>query len=191
MTIALNGFMGSGKSSVGKALSALLSCPLTDLDSYIENRECRKIPEIFSSDGEKAFRLIEYEALKEILSGGKVRNDCPDGKFVVLSLGGGTVMTPGCASLIKEKTLCIYLRAGIDTLVRNLENDHDGRPVLKTGEGTLRERIISLMSKRSSVYENTASLVIDIENYPADGKRGTGTDYEAIAREIAYSVTSF
>ena len=61
--IALNGFMGSGKSSVGKLLAAALGCRLIDLDSFIEDKSGRSIPEIFASDGEAAFRNMEREAL--------------------------------------------------------------------------------------------------------------------------------
>ncbi|MGN1046296.1 MAG: shikimate kinase [Candidatus Cryptobacteroides sp.] len=207
MTIALNGFMGCGKSSVGKALAALLSCPLTDLDAFIEEREGRGIPEIFSSEGEKAFRKIEERALREILlqpeagsphgtaqnqgSGNQAGRDFqwPACGRRILSLGGGTVTTAECALLVKRHTFCIYLRAGIDTLVQNLENDSASRPMLNCGPESLRGRIEELMAKRSAIYENTASLVIDIEDF-LSVKTG-GIDFTALARHIAGLVLSF
>ena len=91
---------------------------------------------------------------------------------LVLSLGGGAVMTPECAEMVHEKTMCIYLRATIDTLVDNLEYDSDSRPLLNTTD--LRTRIEDLMSRRSAIYENTAHVIID-----TDGK-----SIEAIASEI-------
>ena len=67
MIIALIGFMGCGKSSVGRELARLLCCPFMDLDEVIEERSGRSIPEIFASDGEAAFRQMEVEALHGIL----------------------------------------------------------------------------------------------------------------------------
>ena len=127
--------MGSGKSSVGRALSALLSCPLVDLDSYIEEKEGRTIPDIFAADGEAAFRSMELSALQNLLCA--CRSGQPDGqREMILSLGGGTLTTPQCADLIRSHTYCIYLRAGIDTLVRNLRNDTAGRPMLSPAAKT-------------------------------------------------------
>ena len=123
--------MGSGKSSVGRELSALLSCPLVDLDSYIEEKEGRTIPEIFASDGEAAFRAMELSALQALFS------PCGPGlPYMILSLGGGTLTTAQCADLIRSHTYCIYLRADIDTLVRNLRNDTAGRPMLSPASKT-------------------------------------------------------
>lgn len=259
MTISLTGFMGSGKSSVGKELSTLLSLPVVDLDTFIENSAGRTIPEIFTTDGEPAFRTMELSALRRLLLP-LSRSMCtqpainvadntatdalsgtpgstsmshtpaalpdipsisqsaaiPDGPAdFILSLGGGTLTTPGCVELIREKTFCIYLRAGIDTLVENLRDDISGRPMLSSvrtaspirteahgtphadssplfhgaepcppesssrsvQDGTdrpLRDRIESLMSCRSRVYESTARLTVDID----------GKSYPAIASEI-------
>lgn len=184
MTITLNGFMGCGKSSVGKALAALLSCPLTDLDTFIEEREGRSIPEIFSSEGEKYFRKIEQEALREVIFGKESDKSArPEDGTRILSLGGGTVTTVECALLVKRHTYCIYLRAGIDTLVRNLEKDSAGRPMLNCGTGSLRGRIEELMEKRSAIYENVASSVIDIEDFLL--KETGKIDFEALAGQIA------
>lgn len=156
MFISLIGFMGCGKSCVGKKVSDALGCTLTDLDSYIVEKAGKSIPEIFSSCGEQAFRLLEKESLGEILSKS-------GGGDTVISAGGGTVMTPACARMLKEDTLCIYLKAGIETLVRNLENDYGSRPMLKTGQGTLKERIEELMRQREAVYESTAAITVNID----------------------------
>ena len=68
MTITLTGFMGSGKSSVGKELSSILGYPLIDLDSYIEDKAGESVPEIFARGGESLFREIESASLREVLS---------------------------------------------------------------------------------------------------------------------------
>ena len=171
--ISLTGFMGCGKSSIGRKLSALLSCSLVDLDEYIESKEGRPITEIFKAGGEAAFRAIERSCLSEILSTGPAsmlsQNDRKnDGRILVISLGGGTLTTPECAELVSERTTCIYLRATIDTLVQRLEKDYGNRPMLTGGQSghdmeSLRSRIEELIQKRSAVYEDTAHYIIDID----------------------------
>ena len=77
MIISLTGFMGCGKSSVGRRLSELLCCPFMDLDQVIEEREGRTIPEIFSQNGEPAFRQMELKALKSIIMTSEPRQCVP------------------------------------------------------------------------------------------------------------------
>jgi shikimate kinase len=195
MTITLTGFMGCGKSSVGRYLSELLCCPFTDLDEAICQKAGKSIPEIFTSEGEAGFRKLEAEVLQSILSpSGSERTEkqsltsqamgpslcgqmastaSPSSlHLMIVALGGGTVMTPECAELVKEKTTCIYLKASIETLIRHLETEASGRPMLQ-GE-SLRSRIEELMSLRSEIYEATADITIE-----TDGK-----SIEAIAEEI-------
>ena len=107
---------------------------------------------------------------------------------LILALGGGTVMTPECAEIVKEKTFCIYLRASIETLMEHLEDQTMNRPLLNGSErpdchferaerdekSAMRDRITDLMAQRSSTYEKTAHIIID-----TDGK-----SIEAVASEI-------
>ena len=167
--------MGCGKSSVGRRLSELLCCPYMDLDAVIEERTGRSIPNIFASDGEAAFRQMELETLQNILE--------EVGKQIILSLGGGTVMTAKCAELVREKTLCIYLRTGVETLVDRLSSETECRPLLnpeshpeaddsnnsqKKSDTDLRTRIESLISGRASTYEATAHITIDTDGLSVD-----------------------
>ena len=189
MIITLTGFMGCGKSSVGRFLSELLCCPFMDLDAVIEETQGRSISDIFAAEGEAAFRQIEVEALSQIIEAQQQRDQKPcypsgrrgrgpslamggivsdpsaagPGNYdkVVVALGGGAVMTPACAELVREKTHCIYLRASIDTLVSHLENEAEGRPMLQGS--SLRARIQDLMALRSATYEATAHDVIDTD----------------------------
>ena len=203
MIISLTGFMGCGKSSVGKKLSELLCCPFMDLDDIIEERAGRRIPEIFASEGEAEFRRMEAEALEACIEKKAARDDAPlapshsraagpspyagvrkcqlrshplpleactissEGKTRgVLALGGGAVMTPSCAKLVHEHTLCIYLRASVETLLAHLSGEAEGRPML---EGrSLRSRIEELMTLRSSTYEKTAHIIIDTDGKSID-----------------------
>ena len=167
MILSITGFMGCGKSSVGRKLSQLLCCPFMDLDAVIEERVGRTIPEIFANDGETAFRDIEKETLKDILAS-NAENPQSDRRQnpLILSLGGGTVMTPECAEMIHEKTMCIYLNASQETLVNHLESEASARPLLS---GTnLRDRISELMILRSSTYEKTAHVIIDTDGKTID-----------------------
>ena len=187
--------MGCGKSSVGRYLSELLCCPFTDLDEAICQKAGKSIPEIFTSEGEAGFRTLEAEVLQSILTpsgaestekqsltsqamgpslcGQMASTASPSSlHLMIVALGGGTVMTPECAELVKEKTTCIYLKASIETLIRHLEAEASGRPMLQ-GD-SLRSRIEELMSLRSETYESTAHITIE-----TDGK-----SIDAIAEEI-------
>ena len=160
MVISLTGFMGCGKSSVGRRLSELLCCPFMDLDEVIEKKTGRSIPAIFAEEGKDVFRKIEAKTLSDILYEAD-RADFPEGnEITVLSLGGGTVVRKECSDLVHSHTICIYLRASVDTLVRHLEGETHGRPML---EGNIRERITGLMSQRASIYESTAHKIIDTD----------------------------
>ena len=184
MIISFIGFMGCGKSSVGRRLSELLCCPFVDLDEVIEERAGRTISEIFSEDGEPVFRQMEFDALKSIVSSAshdaKISAIQIDGTKqapkMVIALGGGAVMTPGCAEIVQDETMCIYLRADIDTLVEHLMGQTDGRPLLQGAE--LRGRIERLMGERSATYEAIAHRIIDVD----------GKDIDVIGAEIADSI---
>ena len=187
--------MGCGKSSVGRCLSELLCCPFIDLDEAICDRAGKSIPEIFASEGETEFRKLEAETLRSILTpSGTLRTEkkslplqamspslCGQRGSTVspslqhrmmIALGGGTVMTPECSEIVKERSVCIYLKASIDTLVRHLETEASGRPMLQ-GD-SLRSRIEELMNLRSKTYETIAHITIE-----TDGK-----SIDAIAEEI-------
>ena len=181
MTISLTGFMGCGKSSVGRKLSELLCCPFMDLDQVIEEREGRTIPEIFASEGEAAFRAMELDALRNIVSGWErfPKQSLPSqamGPSLVVALGGGAVMTAECAEIVHSDTICIYLRASMNTLMEHLSCQTDNRPLLNTHgcHSALQDRITGLMARRSDTYEKTAHIIID-----TDGK-----SIEAVASEI-------
>ena len=144
MIIGLTGYMGSGKSSVGARLAARLGFEFIDLDRYIEEKIGLSIAEIFELEGENYFRAIEAEALRDVVV---MHQLCH--KDLVLALGGGTITIKGVRHLILEDMLCIYLKADISTLKRRLENESDGRPLLKE-EGEM-ER---LFQERRKLYES-------------------------------------
>ena len=83
----------------------------------------------------------------------------------IISLGGGTVMTKECAEIVRERTVCVYLRASVETLAEHLEGESEGRPMLA---GNLRDRISELMSLRTATYEKTAHIIIDTDGKSID-----------------------
>ena len=167
MIISLTGFMGCGKSSIGKILSEKLGFKFIDLDTWIEEHEGRSVRRIFTENGEAGFRRIETAALKEIIE---------DKGDMVLALGGGTLTSEEAATLVHNRTRCIYLKAGTDTLVYNLTNWPGDRPMLdgNPDSETLRRRIGELMSQRESTYVRTAHIILDID----------GKDYDTVSDEI-------
>ena len=170
MTISLTGFMGCGKSTVGKLLLRRLpGYALIDLDRYIEEKAGRSVAAIFEEEGEAAFRRMEEECLREVLLGGGNR---------ILSLGGGTVMTPACFNLVHEHSRCVYIKASAESIRKrltgncSLEEAAVKRPVLK-GNG-----IEQLLSAREEVYEAVAHLVVESD----------GREARDIAEEIVWKL---
>ena len=163
MLIALTGFMGSGKSSVGRLVADALGCPFLDLDEIIVKKAGRSIPEIFRSDGEQGFRRLEKDALEKTVA--KYAENT-----AVLALGGGSVTLPGAVQLLQEKTLCIYLQADFDTLKARLEGQREGRPLADDG---MAERL----AQREPLYEAAAHVTIDT----------TGLTPEEVTDEIIIS----
>lgn len=150
--------MGCGKSTVASVLAADMGCFYFDLDDTIEMEEGMSINEIFETRGEAAFRMLELEYLDRIIDDYR---DFPT--TMVLSLGGGTVTTPQCAELVKKNCTCVYLRASVDELVRNLQTvGTDNRPLLSDATD-LRSKVESLMAQRSQLYEKCADIILDID----------------------------
>ena len=154
MMITLTGFMGSGKTTVGKVLADFLGCPFMDLDDLIVKKAGKSIPEIFAQDGEPAFRQLEARLLRQTVE--KYTENT-----VVLALGGGAVTAPASAALLREKTVCIYLRATLETLQSRLEGETAGRPL---ADASLADRLAA----REPLYEETAHVIIDTDGLTPD-----------------------
>lgn len=165
MIISLIGFMAAGKTTLGKELSAKLGAPMIDTDAYIEEKEGRTISEIFAAEGEAGFRRIEEQALEDILeehiSGNPETLEDMTRCTLILSLGGGIVITPGCRDLISRFTYCVYVKAGLDTLLERLSKDTGGRTLLENrGDASLKEVIERLYHEREPLYESLARTTV-------------------------------
>ena len=147
----LVGFMGAGKSTVGKALSALKGFEFIDLDSFIEKTANSKIPEIFSEFGEEKFRELETESLVKVSE--------LKGKTVV-STGGGIMLNPENIHVMQTTGTTIYLKAGIETIWERIKDDR-GRPLLNVENplGTATE----LLNSRKHLYEG-ADIIVETDN---------------------------
>lgn len=121
--IALVGFMGAGKTTVGRALADRLGWYFTDLDQLIEQRCGRAIPEIFRFEGESAFRDLEYSVLSEIIEGAGSPN-------LVLALGGGAFAAENVrARLLQANVPAVCLEAPVEELYRRCEQPGVVRPL--------------------------------------------------------------
>ena len=154
MMITLTGFMGSGKTTVGKVLADFLGCPFMDLDDLVVKKAGKSIPDIFAQDGEAAFRQQEARILRQTVE--KYAEST-----VVLALGGGAITTPASAALLHEKTVCIYLRAALDTLLARLDGETAGRPLADAA-------FAARLAARAPIYEETAHVIIDTDGLTPD-----------------------
>lgn len=151
MIYTIAGFMGSGKSTLGRLLSSRMEgSSFIDLDDHLEQMAGRKIPDIFREDGENVFRGLETEALIDAVSS-------YEGGTMFLSLGGGTLLRPGNREIIRAVSHCIYLRGTAGTLAKHL-GDGSGRPVLQQGSS-----LEALLQSRIPIYESAARYIVDID----------------------------
>lgn len=142
--IVLMGFMGAGKTTIGKELAAKLSWDFIDTDAEIEKEQGRKISEIFATDGEQVFRELETDLLKRL----EKRED----RFV-LSIGGGMPVREENRELLRKIGMVVYLKTTKEELIRRLSGDTN-RPLLLGG--ALEEKVSALMEAREEIYLETA-----------------------------------
>ena len=142
--IFLTGFMGSGKSSMGKKLALLMRRDYVDLDKFIEKRTASSIQQIFEHQGEEIFRRLEQQCLHELLQK-QVKS--------VIALGGGTVCFFDNLQQIKINGLLIYLQLPPKVLADRIRKSKNKRPLLhhlKSDE--LQKTIIEKLQGRQSYY---------------------------------------
>lgn len=135
-SIILTGLSGSGKSSVGKALSEVLQCPFIDTDIIIEQQYGQSVTEIFQLRGEPFFRDAETETLHKLTGEAKSKPDFQ----AVISTGGGLILREENRKLIKQLGKVVFLSASIEQLSSRLANDIT-RPLLSTAENQEDDKI--------------------------------------------------
>lgn len=158
MTIFLCGFMGCGKSTIGKRLAVLSGRGFVDMDSYIEDKAGMTIPEIFEKLGEPAFREMETEAVRALSGAGKV-----------VACGGGAMLKSINAEIAAEKGRIIYIEVDFETCYSRIEGDKNRPLVMKNTKEQLK-----------AIYEERAPIYAAHATDKADGNESP----ETVARQI-------
>jgi shikimate kinase len=151
--VILIGFMGTGKSTVGKLLAQRLGWGYTDVDEWIEKQMNMTIRELFQSHGEPAFRSMESKALSELLAA--------DNQIV--ATGGGAVLLESNRTCMLANGLVVALTANPETIISRVSRDQN-RPLL---QGNLQERVYTLLEQRKDVYD-FAEVAIDTTDLNTD-----------------------
>lgn len=154
--IALIGFMGVGKTEVGKALAEKLDKKFIELDALIEQKAGKSIPEIFKQDGEITFRELEIEVAKEVAGR----------KNIVIACGGGVVLNKINIDRLRKESLIVYLIASPKIILKRTSNDAEERPLLKVVNPTL--TIQELLAFRKPFYERAADIKVDTSKLDVD-----------------------
>lgn len=146
--VVLIGFMGTGKTAVGEKVATSLGFRFADTDALIEAKAGMTIPEIFSKQGEAAFRKLETEVLRQL---------CGE-QHLVISTGGGIVTVPENIPLLHKLGFVVLLSAGEEIIFRRISANQN-RPLLQTKNP--RETIRKLLAARRDFYKEASDLEID------------------------------
>ena len=148
--IVLTGFMGTGKSTIGKQIARRLKWPFVDADEEIVRRAGMPIPQIFARFGEPHFRQIEREVCR----------DLAEREQTVIATGGGMLVDPANREMMQARGLVVCLTASLKTLARRLHND--GSRPLASGDWR------NLLAKRKAAYDSIPYQINTSGRKPAD-----------------------
>jgi len=157
MKLVLIGFMGVGKTSVGKKLAKKLNFKFIDTDYEIEKLENKTISQIFEDYGEEYFRSLETKVLKNSL---KEKN-------IIISTGGGIITNKENYEILKNEKNVIFLDASVETIISHLYNEINKRPLLKNSKN-LSDKIEELLSIRYEKYKEVSDILIKVDNKNID-----------------------
>ena len=144
--IFLLGFMCSGKTTLGQALGRTLGRNFVDLDTYIEIQRNKTINEIFASEGEKAFRIIEKKCLDDLIEETGI-------KPAVIALGGGTVCSEGVMDRLNKAGTTVFLQAPRERIVERLLLEPEGRPLIRNKtKPEIEDFVASKLTERMPFY---------------------------------------
>lgn len=145
LSIYLCGFMGCGKSHVGRQLASMLDMKFVDLDRYIVAAEGMSIPEIFEKFGEPHFRSLEAKYIRE-LSGGNV-----------VATGGGALINDETAQFARDSGISVYIRTAFDECYRRIKGDTN-RPLVVNNSP---EQLEELYNKRDVIYRRNSTFMVN------------------------------
>ena len=147
VNLYLVGFMGTGKTTVGRAVAHKVGFHLLDSDHEIEHQQKKTIPDIFAQNGEPAFRAME----REFITRGH------PAERTVVACGGGLVIQPGMLDLLKSKGVVVCLHASLETILDRTAR-HRNRPLLAVENPE--ERIRNLYAQREATYKQSGTVVL-------------------------------
>lgn len=162
-TIFLIGYMGSGKTTLGRAAAKALGLRFIDLDDYIEEREGMSIREIFGTRGEATFRAIEREALIEV-------SRQADSAGSIVACGGGTPCHADNMELLKRHGVTVWLDAPHSSLLSRLKEGRDKRPLIASLSDDELSRFISTQLDQRRPYYRQAMMRLDSSRLESDGE---------------------
>ena len=145
--IVLMGFMGTGKSEVGRRLAQRLGRAFVDTDQLVEERAGKRVAAIFAEDGETVFRTLERDAVADAVGRGGA----------IVSVGGGAVLDPENLRRLREAGLLVYLTARPEVILRRIGNAAS-RPLLKDDPHAAVSR---LLAERGPIYAAAADVTVD------------------------------
>lgn len=157
MNIIIIGFMGVGKSVVGRLLARRLNMNFIDMDDEIEKRQGCSITEVFNIYGQDYFRKVERQLLEEL---SKKEN-------YIISTGGGIVTKEENRKILSNQKIVVFLDANVKTILRNVSNEIEKRPLLKTSKN-LQKSINELLNKRYYYYKECSNINIDVNDKNID-----------------------
>jgi len=147
VNLYLVGFMGTGKTTIGRIVSHRLGFTLLDSDHEIERIQRRSIPQIFEEDGEQAFRKMEHD----FVFGGHAASRA------VVACGGGLVVQPGMAEALRERGVVVCLHASMETVMRRTQGNRN-RPLLDVADPM--QRIRTLYAEREPIYSKAGTVIL-------------------------------
>lgn len=148
--IVLCGFMGCGKTTVGKRLAEKNGLTFVDMDSYIEQQAGCTVSEIFANEGEAAFRRREHDACEALGAG----------SGLVIATGGGAVLRQDNVEALSQNGVIVLLKVSADCVLTRLRGDTT-RPLLQREDK--RAAVEALMREREPLYMNAATVTVDAE----------------------------
>jgi len=155
MRIFLTGYMGSGKSTIGRKVAALMGMNFIDLDKYIEERNFKSVPDIFAQDGETTFREKERQALREVAQF----------EDIIIGTGGGAPCFFDNMQRMNEAGITIYLAPDNEILACRLLKSKTERPLIA---GKNKEELMlfieTALAKRAPFYEQSKIVIRGIND---------------------------
>ncbi len=147
--IILCGFMGCGKTTIGRHLSFILSKNFVDIDEYIEKKQGKSINDIFDSFGEPYFRDLEYEAIKKIA----------DKNVRIIATGGGALVNKKIIQYLKSSnSVIVFLNVSLKSIKERLKDDNC-RPLIKGNP----KKIDKLYYERLDIYKDVSDITVDAD----------------------------